>query len=189
IGEFAGSGVRIERLGRSSIERRVPGIRPEWTLAVAEPACADIDVATLHQHYLAAGKRAGVELRVSTTLEAAEREGSVWRLSFGRAGEARAAVLVDVAGAWADRVATLAGAQSLGSTPERRTVLQLRTDPQPPDDLPLVLDISERFYFKPESGRLWLSPHDETASLPGDVAAEELDVAIAIDRFEAVVDW
>src|SRR5690606_249545 len=185
--DFAGAGVRIERLDRSSIERRVPGIRSEWTLAVAEPACADIDVAALHQHYLAAGKRAGVELRVSAALEAAEREGSGWRLSFGRAGEVRAAVLVDAAGAWADRIATLAGAQPLGITPYRRTVLQLRTDPSPPDDLPLVIDISERFYFKPESGRLWLSPHDETACPPGDVAAEELDAAIAIDRFESVV--
>ena len=189
IGDFAGAGVRIERLDRSSIERRVPGIRSEWTLAVAEPACADIDVAALHQHYLAAGKRAGIELRVSAALEAAEREGSGWRLSFGRAGEVRAAVLVDAAGAWADRIATLAGAQPLGITPYRRTVLQLRTDPPPPDDLPLVIDISERFYFKPESGRLWLSPHDETACAPGDVAAEELDAAIAIDRFESVVDW
>ena len=189
IGAFTGRGVRIERVGRASIEGRVPGIRPEWTLAVAEPACADIDVAALHQHYLAAGKRGGVYLRVSAPLEAAEREGSGWRLSFGPAGEARAAVLVDAAGAWADTVAALAGARPLGITPYRRTVLQLRTEPPPPGDLPLVLDISGQFYFKPESGRLWLSPHDETACPPGDAAPEELDVATAIDRFEHVVDW
>ena len=59
----------------------------------------------------------------------------------------------------------------------------------PPADLPLVLGIDGSFYFKPEAGRLWLSPHDETPSPPCDAAPEELDVAIAIDRFEAVVDW
>jgi D-arginine dehydrogenase len=189
MARFTGSGVRIERLGRAGLEARVPGVLPDWTLAIAEPACADIDVAALHQHYLARVKAAGAELRVSTRLEAAERDGESWRLSFARAGEARARVLVDAAGAWADEIATLAGARPLGIAPLRRTVVQLRTDPQPAADLPLVLDISGQFYFKPEHGRLWLSPHEETPSPPCDAAPEELDVAIAIDRFEHVVDW
>jgi D-arginine dehydrogenase len=189
MARFAGSGVHIEKLGRNGLAERVPGILPEWVLAIAEPACADIDVAGLHQHYLAKAKAAGAELRVSAGLEAAEREGDGWRLCFGRAGEVRARVLVNAAGAWADAVAALAGARPLGIAPLRRTVVQLRTDPPPPADLPLVLDLSGQFYFKPEHGKLWLSPHDETPCPPADVAPEELDVAIAIDRFERVVDW
>ncbi len=189
MARFAESGVRIERLGRGALARRIPGLRAGWTLAIAEPACADIDVAGLHQHYLAAGKRSGVELRASARLEAAEREGETWRLSFARAGEARARVLVNAAGAWADEVASLAGARPLGIAPLRRTVVQMRIDPAPPANLPLVLDISGRFYFKPENARLWLSPHDETPSSACDAAPEELDVAVAIDRFEQVVDW
>jgi D-arginine dehydrogenase len=189
MNRFAGSGVHLERLGRHALAERIPGIRSEWTLAIAEPACADIDVAGLHQHYLAGARRGGVEVRTRARLEAAEREGEHWRLSFGRSGEARARVLVDAAGAWADEVAALAGAQPLGITPYRRTVSQLRVDPAPPADLPLVLDIGGGFYFKPEHGRLWLSPQDETASPPCDAAADELDLATAIDRFERVVDW
>src|SRR3546814_20033181 len=73
--------------------------------------------------------------------------------------------------------------------PCRRTVVQLRIDPPAPADLPLCLDISGGFYFKPESGRLWLSPHDETASPPVDAPLEELDVAIPIDRVQAPVSW
>ncbi|MDB5689926.1 MAG: FAD-binding oxidoreductase, partial [Sphingomonas bacterium] len=38
-------------------------------------------------------------------------------------------------------------------------------------------------------GRLWLSPHDETPVPAHDVAPEEIDIAIAIDRLEQVVDW
>ena len=186
---FSRSGVHLERLGRAALEGRVPGVRSDWTLAISEPACADIDVAGLHQHYLAAARRGGVEQRSSSRLERAEREGSEWRLSFGPAGEARASVLVDAAGAWADEVAVLAGARPLGITPLRRTIAQLRTDPPPAADLPLVLDINGGFYFKPEHGKLWLSPHEETPSAPCDAAPEELDVAIAIDRFEQVVDW
>jgi D-arginine dehydrogenase len=186
---FAGSGVAIERLGRAALERRVPGLRPEWTLALFEPTCADIDVGALHQHYLAAARKGGVEQRVSARLEAAEREGEGWRLAFASGAEARARVLVDAAGAWADTVAALAGARPLGIAPLRRTIAQLRTDPPPAADLPLVLDIKGGFYFKPEHGKLWLSPHDETPSPPCDAAPEELDVAVAIDRFEQVVDW
>ena len=70
------------------------------------------------------------------------------------------------------------------------TDVQIRTDPLAPMTMPHVADISGQFYFKPESGgRLWLSPHDETPVDPCDAAPDELDVAIAIDRFEGVVDW
>ena len=92
-------------------------------------------------------------------------------------------------GAWADSVAQIAGARPLGIAPFRRTIAQLRVTPAVPLDLPLVLDIAETFYFKPEAGRLWLSPHDETPSVPCDAAPEEIDVASAIARLESVVDW
>ncbi|AKH42443.1 D-arginine dehydrogenase [Altererythrobacter atlanticus] len=189
MARFADSGATIERLGRAEMERRIPGLLPDWTLAISEPACADIDVAALHQHYLAAVARLGVHLRTNSRLETAEREGNGWRLGLARGEEARAAMLVDAAGAWADPVAELAGAKPLSITPLRRTVAQLRTDPAPPEDLPLVLDLCGEFYFKPENGKLWLSPHDETPSAPCDAAPEELDVAIAIDRFEQVANW
>ena len=186
---FAESGVSIELLGRAGLEQRVPGIRPAWRHAISEPACADIDVAKLHHHCLARARAGGAELRCRARLESAERDGDGWRLSFGRAGEARARTLVNAAGAWADPVAEIAGVKPLGIQPLRRTVAQLRTAPAPPVDLPLVLDISGAFYFKPEHGKLWLSPHDETPSPACDAAPEELDVALAVDRFEQVVDW
>ncbi|MGN3975048.1 NAD(P)/FAD-dependent oxidoreductase [Tsuneonella sp. SYSU-LHT278] len=186
---FAGTGVTIERLGRSGLEERLPGVRPAYTGAVWEPACADIDVAGVHQHYLAAAKRGGVELRTRWRVVSAQREREGWLLENDRDETLRADVVANAAGAWADTFAALAGAGPLGIQPLRRTVTQLRTDPVPPADLPLVLDIEGRFYFKPESGRLWLSPHDEEPSPPCDAAPEELAVAQAIDRFERVVDW
>ena len=54
----------------------------------------------------------------------------------------------------------------------------------------MVVGLDGSFYFKPEAGgRLWLSPHDEIACAACDAAPEELDVALAIDRFTQVVDW
>ena len=87
-------------------------------------------------------------------------------------------------------LAVLLGAAPQGIRPYRRTVVQVRVDPPASPDLPLVMDAAGGFYFKPEpGGRLWLTPHDETPDRPHDVAAEEIDVALAIDRFEAAVDW
>ena len=39
--------------------------------------------------------------------------------------------------------------------------------------------------MKPDAGLLLLSPADETPAVPSDVQADELDIAIAIDRVES----
>jgi D-arginine dehydrogenase len=186
---FAALGVRVELLDRQALEARIPGLKPGWTRGAFEPDCCNIDVAGLHQHYLAAARKAGAELWCSARLSAAVAEAGGWRLVLADGREAAAAILVDAAGAWADTVAEAAGVRPLGIAPLRRTIAQLRTSPAAPRNLPLVIDVAESFYFKPEGDRLWLSPHDETPSLPCDAAPEEIDVATAIARFEEVVDW
>jgi D-arginine dehydrogenase len=189
VKDFAALGVRIERLGRREIAERIPGLREEWTAGAIEPDCCDIDVAALHQHYLAKAKRAGVRLECSARVTGARRNAGGWHLTLADGRTVAAGVLVNAAGAWADPLAQLAGVRPLGIVPYRRTVAQIRTVPAPERTLPLVLDLGERFYFKPESDRLWLSPHDETPSSPCDAAPEEIDVALAVARLAAVVDW
>ena len=189
IERFSASGATLERLGREALARRLPGLRPSWTGAVWEPACADIDVAGLHAHYLGAFAKTGGRLETRARASRIERTQRGWTIGTERGGEIEARVLVDAAGAWADEVAALAGMRPLTIMPLRRTVVQLRVAPPLDGDLPLVLDIAGAFYFKPESGRLWLSPHDEAPSPPCDAAPEELAVAEAIDRLQGVVDW
>ncbi len=186
---FAGTGVTIERLAPDALAARVPHIRPDWSEALHQPACADIDVAGLHQNYLAAARRGGVELVCSARVTEITRERGGWRIVTAAGAEYRAARIINAAGAWADSVAALAGITPLGIQPLRRTVAVLRVAPEAPADLPLVLDINGGFYFKPDNGRLWLSPHDEIPSEPCDAAPDEIDVAIAIDRFQQLTDW
>lgn len=101
-----------------------------------------------------------------------------------------APILVNAAGAWADEVAAMAGVRVLGIAPKRRTMVQLRVGRGGLRDLPLVDSADGTFYFKGESDNsIWLSPHDEIDSDPCDAAPEEIDVALAIDRFQQVVDW
>lgn len=184
-----GETVAFERLDRPALEAQIPGLRGGWVAGLFEPSCRDIDVAGLHAFYLSLARRKGTTLVAGAQVRAIRTEGQGWVVDTA-AGSFRAGLLVDAAGAWADRIAVLAGANPVGLQPYRRTLSQLRVDPPASSDLPLVMDALERFYFKPEAGgRLWLSPHDETPCDPCDCAPEELDVAIAIDRLEGVVDW
>ncbi len=187
--EFAGTRVRLEPLDRSELEALLPGLRAGWTHGLIERSCQDIDVAALHAAYLRQARQGGAELVVDAAVIGAERRGDSWEI-VTPAGTHRAAVAVNAAGAWADPVARLFGARPLGIVPYRRTMVQVRTAPPPPAELPLVMDARGRFYFRPEgAARLWLSPHDESPCAPHDCAPEELDVAIAVDRFEQAVDW
>lgn len=186
---FAAQGVRIERLSGSAIERLVPGIRPEWSEAAFEPACSDIDVAALHAAYLRVAMRGGATLATRARLDGARRTASGWEVRLD-SGTIHADLIVNAAGAWADRVAEACGAAPLGIQPYRRTVVQLRLGVPVPASLPLVVHLGGNFYFKGESeGRIWLTPHDETPSEPCDAAPDEIDVAVAIDRLQQVVDW
>jgi D-arginine dehydrogenase len=46
----------------------------------------------------------------------------------------------------------------------------------------MTFDVAETFYFKPEAGRIMVSPVDMAPSEPCDAQADELEVAIALDR-------
>jgi D-arginine dehydrogenase len=130
----------------------------------------------------------GVDLICQARAQAISKSDS-WQIDCSDGRQFEAGQLVNAAGAWADQIASMAGVRPLGIQPLRRTVVQLRVDPAPPDTMPLCLDISGHFYFKPENGRLWLSPHDETPSEAVDVAPEEIDIAVAIDRLQSTSDW
>jgi len=186
---FAALGVRVERLERSALLARIPGLRADWTHGVLEPDCCDIDVAALHQLWLGQALRGGAELACRSRLERAERRGGAWQVTLADGQEITAGVLINAAGAWVDAVAARCGLAPLGLTPLRRTIAQLDCGGRVPADLPLTLGFDGSFYFKPEGTRLWLSPHDETPSPPCDAAPEEIDVARAVARLEQVVDW
>ncbi len=183
--QFAASGVMLDAVDPAT---RCPGLRPEWSEGLWDPTCSDIDVARLHAAYLAWARRAGAALVCSAAVTVATRTDR-WRIET-TAGVFEADILVNAAGAWADPVAERSGVAPIGVTPLRRTMVQLRVDPLAPMILPLVRDARDRFYFKPEAGgRIWLTPHDETPIPPCDVAPEEVDVAVAIERLKSAVDW
>jgi D-arginine dehydrogenase len=187
--EFRQGRVAHQRLGPEGILKLVPFLKPEWTqTAIWEPGCSDIDVAGLHQAYLRAARRAGATLVTNARAERIRRADGQWVVETP-AGSFSAAMLVNAAGAWADAVAELAYVAPIGVQPLRRTIVVTEVRPDAPADLPVVMDAGGSLYFKPDAGRLWISPHDETPDVPHDVQPDEMDMAIALDRFEQMCDW
>src|SRR5215472_9915080 len=93
--------------GISSEQARAlcPALRPEWLAAAAiEDDAQDIDVAELFDRFRRRAVHNGVQIVTGARLRAGERVDAVWRLDTA-AGEVRAGILVDAAGAWADEVA------------------------------------------------------------------------------------
>lgn len=143
----------------------------------------DLDVAAIHQGYLKGFRARSGQVVTDAEVVAAGGDALPWQVET-RAGRFEAAVLVDAAGAWADQLAEIAGAPTLGLVPKRRTAVLFEPSLAPDPTWPLVLDADETFYFKPGSGHLLGSPADETPVPPCDVQPEEMDVAVAIDRIE-----
>jgi D-arginine dehydrogenase len=181
LDELLEANPELRRVDTPAARTLCPALREDYVAAAAvERTSQDIDVDALYQQYRRRAGDAGVTMRTAIGVESGEWTGAGWRLTTDR-GEITAGRVVDAAGAWADAVAVRLGVAPAGLTPLRRTVAIATTDRVPPT-WPLVGDIGEAFYFRPESGGLLLSPADETPSPPCDARAEMEDVALALER-------
>ena len=163
----------------------VPALRPERVIgAVLEPGAMDMDVHAIHQGYLRGLRRAGGAVACDAEVTALQRSQGQWNVSTP-AGEWRAPVVVNAAGAWCDVVAGLAGVKAIGLQPKRRSAFTFAppagVDPR---HWPCVVSADESWYIKQDAGMLLGSPANADPVPPQDVQPEELDIAIAIDRIQ-----
>ncbi|MDJ0926746.1 MAG: FAD-dependent oxidoreductase [Gammaproteobacteria bacterium] len=172
--------------GEFALER-VPVLRSEQVSAcIWEPDAQRIDVNALMQGYLRGCRQQGAQIVTNARVQSTVRADDHWTVRT-TTGEFHGRVIVNAAGAWADEVADLAGAERIGFTPLRRTACIIETEPAVAcGNWPAVTDLDESFYFMPDAGRLLLSPADETPAEPGDAYPDDIDVAMAVDRFESV---
>jgi D-arginine dehydrogenase len=156
--------------------------------AVLDPGTADIDVDLLHQSYLRLFRQRGGELHCERAVTALERNGQ-WTVRTGNE-TLRTRIIVDAAGAWGDKVAALAGRAPIGLQPKRRSIAVV-PGPEGADIMrwPLVGDVGETWYCKPQSGKLLVSPADATPVDPHDAYADDMTLAEGIERFEQAVDY
>jgi D-arginine dehydrogenase len=127
----------------------------------------------------------GSEIVTNSRIAAISKAGALWRVETERGDAFEAPVLVNAAGAWADKVAGMAGVPALGLEPKRRTII---TFDGPANvnlsSLPFTKTVHDELYFAPESGRLFASPMDEVPSDPCDAQPDEYEMALAAQRME-----
>jgi D-arginine dehydrogenase len=173
---LAASGTAMVLLDSERIARMVPGLKPGlFQNALLDEHSHDIDVHALLQGFLRGARQAG----------AAGHGAEGWTVRLSGGGELRARTVVNAAGAWVDEVAPLFGARPIGIEPRRRGAFTFR----PPEGVdvsgwPLVADVEEGWYFKPDAGQLLGSPANADPVPPHDVQPEALDIALGIHRIE-----
>ncbi len=177
-------------LDASQIAELCPALRPEHAVVgVWEPDAMAVDVMAVHQFYVREARARGLQIERSSRVESLDRRDDRWKITTS-SGELEASVVVNASGAWGDHVASLARAAPVGLTPRRRTAFTTRTH-HDTTGWPFVHSgvVGAECYFKPEAGQqLLCSLADETATTPGDARPEELDIALAIDRLNALAD-
>ncbi len=183
-------GIGLRRISVADAARLIPALRPGYAAGAAmEDDAFDMDVAAIHQGFLRKLRADGGVLALRSRAGGITRAGSVWNVETTTGAVFQAPVVINAAGAWGDEVAVLAGAQPLGLTPRRRTAAIIDPTPHDVEHWPMVLDVQENWYARPEARtRLMVSPADATDSYPHDVQPEELDIALGIDRMEQALD-
>jgi len=176
---------RLQFLDAVAVCERVPVMAQDYLHgAMWDRMGGDLDVDALLQGYLRLFRGRGGKLLNEHCVTSLERQGGHWRVSAG-GRQFEAPLIVNAAGAWAERVGLMAGLASLAIRPYRRTALTI----DPPvgvtiSNWPEMVDVDEDFYFKPDAGQIMISPADETPSEPCDAQAEDIDVATGVHRFE-----
>ena len=180
---------RARRLNREETLALVPVLRPDQVIgSVLESDAQDMDVHAIHQGYLRGLRAAGGQLVCEAQVTALQREGRLWQVTAG-AQVWQAPVLINASGAWADQVAALGGIAAIGLQPRRRSAFMFA----PPPGLatagwPMCIGVTEDWYFKPDAGMLLGSPANAEPVPPHDVQAEELDIALAINRIQTATE-
>jgi len=183
-----------------------PGLRPEGFVAAtyhAEDGFADPNLAV--QGYASAAREAGVDVRTKTAVTDVRTEarvggdtetpedwtgGSVVGVDTDD-GRLDADYVVNAAGAWAGRLAGLAGVD-LPIEPRRRQIAVVDPSRPVPEDVPLTVDLDTGSYFRPErDGAALVGGHfggDDPAVDP-DRYSQSIDLGWAADAVERAADY
>ncbi len=184
--ELAASGTHLELLNSEQLAQAAPALRADlFENALLDDNGYDIDVNAMLQGFLRGARQAGAALLTDVQPLSADRVDGAWQLQLSDGRAVSAPVVVNAAGAWADEVAALFGAAPIGLQPCRRSAFTFR----PPAGVdvaawPMVGDVDEAWYFKPDAGQLLGSPANADPVAPHDVQPEALDIALGIHRIE-----
>jgi len=182
------TGFGLDELSPAEARRIVPILNPETLSRAAIRADAqDLDTHAAVQDYARTARTHGARFETRAPVTAVARDGGLWRVTAG-GQDHMARTLVNAAGAWADTLAEMAGVRPPGIVPHRRSMA--RIPPPGGHDItawPFVEGAGERWYFKPDAGRLIVSPSEEDPIHPHDAFADDMVLAEGLARYEEMV--
>tara|TARA_X000001036_G_scaffold433539_1_gene471337 strand:+ start:115 stop:1248 length:1134 start_codon:yes stop_codon:yes gene_type:complete len=177
--------IPTKEISKSEAKKRFPALREEGLdRVVVDEGAGDIDVHCLHQAYLNNFRKNGGQVKPSTRIDSATRNGDHWNLET-KMGDIPVDLIVNAAGAWGDQVATRAGVEPVGLQPRRRTAFTVNSSEPNIQKWGMIADIDLQFYCKPDGQQLLCSLAEENPSEPCDAKHDEADVALAIERINA----
>jgi len=188
LDELLATSEGLREINSDAAVEAMPILDRNWLKGAAiEEGASDIDVDALHQGWLRRARNAGARLILDAPVERASREAGRWQLDTPK-GRISARIVVNAAGAWADRIASLCGATEVGLVPMRRSMAVLPApDGYDTRDWPLTAEAGDNWYVKPEAGRLLVSPADEDPVEPHDAFVDDMVLAEGLHRFEQAV--
>ena len=176
---------KLERLDAKGVHELCPLLKGDAVCGIADLNGVRLDPHAMLQGNLKELRARGGELFTSARAQRIEHRSGAWNVMTDSGESFSAPILVNAAGAWADRVAELAGVQPIGLEPKRRTIIIFDAPPGTElEGLPFAKTVGDELYFAPESGRLFASPMDEVPSDPVDAQPDEYEVALAAYRME-----
>lgn len=176
--------MHMRRLTMNEALEIVPVLDPAQVTQVGYHAEAwDIDTDAAVQRFIRELRSNGGTVVTRAEVTAIEKTATGWRVTAGEDYEARA--VVNAAGAWADEIAKMAGVQTLGLRPMRRSIARVAA----PDGIdvsnwPIIFGPGEEWYAKPDAGAMLVSPADEDPSPPMDAWADDMVLAEGIALYE-----
>lgn len=158
-------GVPSERLSPEGAGEHCPGLSIDrYEAAMYSPTDGFADPHLAHQAFISGAREAGASIQANVGV-------TDIHLSDGRIstiettdGDHDVEYVVNAAGPWAGRVASMVD-HDLPVSPRRRQLLVAQPDPPVTDDLPMTVDMDENVHFRPE--------RDGAAILGGHFAASD----------------
>ena len=177
----------LDQIAAEEARAMVPILSDHMDRAGYHAAAWDIDTDRLMQNWLRELRGNGGEVLTRAPVTSVTRDRTGWRIAIPQ-GEVSASVLVNAAGAWADRIAGLAGVRPMGLTAYRRSMARLAA-PGGHDvaGWPMIFGPAESWYAKPDAGALLVSPAEEHEVAAHDAFADDLVLAEGLARYQDYV--
>lgn len=180
------SSTRISRDAVIELCPELAPMRPESLVGgLFEDDAVRLDAAALLDWHRRIATEAGARILTEAPVTAASYDSGAWVITAG-SHELRSPVVVNAAGAWADEVAQLFGAESLGLQPLRRTAALVSLEQPLAQDHPVVVTADGGWYYRADPVGALISSGEAEPEGPRDAQPHSGQMDALVEQINAV---